>query len=76
MSVIGPLLEALLSSPAFRALVEGIALKFISEILHRRSVDPQFLKDSDVAFSSLMTAKTDEELTDAQNQVRRLMSNR
>lgn len=70
---IGPVLEAVLSSPAVRALIEGIALKLIVEILHRRSVDPNFLAESDSAFANLREAKNDEELANAQDQIRRLM---
>lgn len=68
------ILEAILTDPIFRTVVENIAVKIIADICHRRTVDPAFLDSSNKAFAALNSAKTDEELVDAQNAIRVLMS--
>lgn len=68
------IIEALLSSPAFRVLVEDMTLAIISDVFHRRRADPEFQKASDAAFEQLAAAKTSDETKDAQNALRALMA--
>ncbi len=67
-------LELVLSSPAVRAFVADVAISVVAGLLRKRATDPAFLAESDKAFDALSTAKTPEELTNAQNLIRTLMS--
>jgi hypothetical protein len=67
--------QAVLDSPAVRGFVAAVALKVISGLLHRRKVDPEFLKRSDEAFAQIANAKTPEEQQSAQMALSNLMSN-
>ncbi len=68
------ILIALLANPGFQKLIEGVAVKCIAEIFHRRSIDPTYLTRSDAAFAAHATAKTDEEKTNALKQLQSLFA--
>lgn len=68
------ILLALITSPEFRSLVEEITMKIVADVFHRRSVDPDYLAKSDLAFANLYNAKTSEEKTSAQIAVQSLIS--
>lgn len=68
------IMSAVLASPAFRTFVEGVAVKIIADIFHRRSIDPDFLTNSDAAFAALSAAQTDEDKQNALVKIQALMS--
>lgn len=59
------ILLALIGNAEFRALVEGVAVKVVAEIFHRRAIDPAYLAKSDAAFAAHASATTDEEKQNA-----------
>ena len=67
------ILTALLANAAFRTFVEGLVVKLLADILHRRSVDSNFLEKSDLAFKNLSEAKTPEELQIAHQNIQSLL---
>jgi hypothetical protein len=72
--ILEEIIVALLANAAFRATVEGIVVKVVADIFHRRATDPNFLQASDTVFAALAVAKTQEDLTNAQNSLRTLMA--
>lgn len=70
----GEIVAAVLSDASVRTFVEGVAIKIISDIFHRRSMDPNFLANSDAAFSALAAAKTDEDQLSAIQSIQALIA--
>lgn len=68
------ILAGLVASPAFRALIEGIAVKVVADIFHRRAADPNFLAESDSLFVALGAAKTPEDKLNAEKALQDLYS--
>jgi hypothetical protein len=60
------IIEAILASPVVKAMIEGICVKIISDLLHRRATDPDFLTQSDAVFAAISAANSPEALTLAQ----------
>lgn len=72
--VLEEILAFLVSSPAFRSLVEGIALKIVADIFHRRATDPDFLAKSDALFQARTLATTDEDRMNVEREIQALMA--
>ena len=68
------IIAEILANAAFRAIIEDVAIEVVSRLLHRRATDPNFLAQSDTAFSALASARTPEELTNAQSNLRVLLA--
>lgn len=68
------MLAFLVSSPAFRSLVEGIAIKIIADIFHRRASDPDFLAKSDALFQARALATTDEDRLNVEKAIQALIA--
>jgi len=63
----------LLSNAVVRTFLEGLCIKIVAEVFHRRATDPAFLYSSDAAFSQFASAKTDQEKSDALLKIQSLM---
>lgn len=59
--ILKAVLEAAVGSPVVKSFLEETAIKIVAEVFHRRSIDPQYLADSDSAFRQWGTATTEEE---------------
>lgn len=64
----------ILTNPAIRAFVEGVAVKVVAEIFHRRSIDPEFLKKSDEVFAKYSQAQSEEEVSNASKDIQDLFN--
>ncbi|QMV49895.1 MAG: hypothetical protein [Mu-like cryoconite phage AB09] len=64
----------ILTNPAIRAFVEGVAVKIVAEIFHRRAVDPEFLKRSDEVFARYSQAQSEEENASASKDIQALFN--
>ncbi len=67
------LIFALLANPAFRTVVEDVAMKIFADVFHRVKSDPAFAAQFDAATAQLSAAKTPEDQIHAQNAIRLLM---
>ena len=67
-------IATVLSNPVIRTFVEGLVIKVVADILHRRATDPAFLQKSDEAFAAMSNAKTDEDRLNAQKSIQSLLS--
>ena len=70
----GEILTFILTNAAVRTFIEGLAIKIVADILHRRSIDPQFLTSSDTVFAQISNAKTDEDRINAHKALQALMA--
>ncbi len=68
------IVKSILGNEEFRGFVASIAVAVVAEVLHRRSVDPDYLKHSDETFAALAAAKTPEDQAHAQNALRTLLA--
>lgn len=68
------LLAALLGSATIRGYIEDLAMKVIADVFHRRSVDPEYLKQSDAVFAQRAAAKTVADKDAAQDSLRKLLN--
>lgn len=68
------LIAALIADPIVQTFIEGLVIKVVAQLLHRRSVDPDYLQRSDAAFAALQAAKTDEERENAQKTLQSLLA--
>lgn len=73
-AILGAITAFVLAQPAVRQLIEEVAVKAIIDVLSRRAEDPEYEAKSDAVFERLRQAKTKEEVTDAQNALRVLLS--
>lgn len=60
------IITATLAIPAVRQEIQALFLTFMAEVFHRRQIDPQYLSQSDAAFSQWNAAETEEEKLAAQ----------
>jgi hypothetical protein len=65
--------ELILTNPIVRSFIEGLVIKIVADVIHRRTVDPQFLAKSDTAFAAYSTATTDEETQNALKGIQALL---
>ncbi len=68
------IIEELLASPIIKSFIEGLVIKIVADIWHRRTTNAAFLQSSDSAFAQLATAKTPEEQQNAQRAFQSLLS--
>jgi hypothetical protein len=68
------IIEAVCASPIVKAFIEGLCIKIVADLLHRRATDPNFLIKSDAAFASISAAKTSEDQIASQKALAALMS--